>query len=151
MKKEDYSKISKVHNLPQYNELNRDFNIENIEEEDFLLVRICRKITEKIETIVKLLEDILYPTTSLTGLYESKYIEDRDKEKIYKIFKQLVRYLRYSSEVSFSDNEQENAVFVNEFYKDWQKLKPELQIIFSRLKKSWDTESSIKEDLSYLG
>ena len=47
--KEEYEKLKEKHNLPDFKEINNEFEITTIEKEEFLLREIRRKIYEKIE------------------------------------------------------------------------------------------------------
>lgn len=149
--KQEYDKIADKFTLPAFELLNRDFDIESIESSSYLLDKIRMKITEKTVALSKLLEETIYPDSGFSSLYESKYIKDKDKEKVYKLFKNLMKYNRYSYEVSFNNEDSKIAEFIIEFYGVWEKSKPELSKLFSILKTSWDIDTNIKEDLSYFG
>ena len=59
--KENYLKFAKKFSLPSYDELNNDFEISSIEEEQFLIRAVRRKIAEKMDIYAKIIETILMP------------------------------------------------------------------------------------------
>jgi hypothetical protein len=149
--KKNYAVLAEKYKLPDYNTLNKEFDIEDIGETDFFLNKIRAKIVDKIDSYLKVLEGFLQPDTTLSNLYESKYIDEDTKERVYQIFKTLMKFYRYSIEVALINDEAENANFIKSFYSAWISLKPELIELMKSLGKLWESESSIKEDLTYLG
>ncbi|MBN2422989.1 hypothetical protein JXB41_07220 [Candidatus Woesearchaeota archaeon] len=146
-----YKELAQKYSLPDFQELNRYFYIEDIEKTDFLLNKIRDKITEKIDEYIKIIETVLQPDTNLANLYEYRYVDERKKDRIYRVFKKLMKYYRYSTEISLINEDEMNAEFIRTFYNEWTQLKQEIINILKILRNSWDIESNIKEDLSYFG
>ena len=71
---EVYKKLQKKYALPNYKELNKNFEIAYIEDPFFLLRSIRRRIHEKIVFFAKVSEKILFPNqTLMIEMYESKF------------------------------------------------------------------------------
>ncbi|MBD3203045.1 hypothetical protein GF327_02025 [Candidatus Woesearchaeota archaeon] len=146
-----YKKLKDKYRLPEYDELDREFLIGDIEKKDYLLERIRKLIEEKIRSMIDILENILQPDSNLINIYEYKFIDDGKKQEVYKIFKKFVMYLRLCEEASILKQEQKTAEFISKFYSDYSHLKKETVSIVRLLKESWEKESNIKEELNYLG
>ena len=61
--KKDYDAIRAKHNLPDFNSLNREFEIEKLQETetDFLLRSVRRTISEKVNVIMRFVELMVMP------------------------------------------------------------------------------------------
>jgi len=150
--KEKYNQLKKKYALPSYEELNQDFNLEDINtESELVLQNVRRKIYEKIDYYAELIESVLQPESSLANMYEAHYTEDDEKNKAYAIFKKLLYILRYSKLVALDNNEEDNAKFIKEVYTEWNSSKKDIKYLIKRLLEIWKIESDIKEDLNYMG
>ncbi len=149
--KEAYAALQAKHGLPGFDELNNEFEIDDIEKSSFMLSKIRIRMTEKIDEYLKTLEGILQPEASLSSLYESKYVEDSVKERIYKVFKHLMLFFRWSTEAALENTDEASAAFIKGFYPEWMDMKHEMLKLIRTLRNCWTLETSIKEDLSYLG
>jgi len=149
--KKDYEVLKAKYSLPDFESINNEFEISSIENKDFLLKEIRRKMTERLEFYIKMLESILQPdTASLSSMHECKFVEDREKEGIYNTYKKLMIIDRNSIIASFGD-EKENAGFIKKTFEEWTKLKNDIKPIIEKIKSAWEKETDIKEDLGYLG
>lgn len=149
--KEKYSELKKeFSNLPEYKELDNEFEISDIEG-SFILRNIRRKIIEKVECYSKIIEELLQPENNLINMYETKVFADSEKEDIYNILKKLMFFTRLSAETALKAEEKEDVDFLVNFYKEWIELKPDLLRLVSRIKDSWEKETELKEDLGYFG
>lgn len=150
--KEKYAILKKKYQLPEYDQMNLDFEIEDIiPETDLLLGSIRHKMTDKIEYYAKMIESRLQPESSLGDLYEAHNIDDDEKNDAYSIFKKLMYAIRNSSLVGLENKEDENAKFIKETFVLWDSAKKDLQLHLSKLLSLWKKETDIKDDLSYLG
>jgi hypothetical protein len=150
--KEKYELLRKKHNLPGFDELNREFDIEEISDETQLLAqKIREKIHEKFESYARMFESMLQPESSLSDMYEAHYIEDSEKNNAYAVFKRLMKIIRCSSSVAINNTEEENAAFIKDAHHEWNQIKPDVSRQVKRLISIWDKETDIKEDLNYFG
>jgi hypothetical protein len=150
--KERYETLKKKFSLPAYQELNRKFDIEDVDSKtELLLIKIKAKMHEKIEAYAKLFENMLQPDNSLSGLYEARYITEEERKKAFTLFKRLMSILRYSNLVSVNNDDEENADFIKKAFDDLTEMNSDIELLIKRLKEVWGTETNIAEDLSYFG
>jgi len=150
--KEEYNKLKKTYNLPDFENLNIDFHIDDIEELSYIFLQKIRiKITEKIDFYKEIMSTIVQPETNLRDLYEAKYVNDNTKETAYTLFKELMLIIRNSNLVSINNGEEENAKFIIDSYNSYVKLKPSIKTHVAKLKTAWEKDTDIKNDLSYFG
>ena len=149
---EQYSKLKNKYNLPNFQDLDKEFGISSIENDKFLLRETINKIMERVDFFSELLECSLQPdTSSLRSMNESKFFEDKERRIFYILYKKLMVISRESTEVSLKRYEKEEANFINKTFNEWKELKTDLLKFVEKVKDSWKKETNIKEDLGYLG
>ena len=151
--KNQYSELRKKLRLPEFKETDFEFEISDLEETNFLLRAIIRRIAEKLDFYSTMIEEILQPDTSnLYAMHETRYFDDDEKKQMYELYTKLMNFNRQSIEVSLGHNEKEEAEFINNLLNEWKTLKMELLKLVKKIRASWKTEEAdIKEDLGYLG
>jgi hypothetical protein len=149
--KDQYQRVQKKFNLPSFEQLDQEFDIGSLEESNFPLRQIRRQISEVLETYAKLLEELMHPESSISGLYELKELTDADKDALFDNYRHLIRLLRYSLEIALKNSEQDDAAFINDLVKQWPLMRKSLLPLAKKLKDSWEHETAKKEDLGYLG
>jgi len=105
--KEAYKQLKKDSDLPDFDVLNKEFEIITIEPEGFLLREIKRRINEKLSSACDLLTALIQPeSTSLVDLYECRCFDEAEKNKIFALFSNVM-YLKRKineSELLLDDN-----------------------------------------------
>ena len=143
----------KNHKLPEFKELDFEFEISDLEETNFLLKAIIRRMAEKLDFYSTMLEEVLQPDTSnLYAMHETKFFDEDEKKQMYELYTKLMNFNRQSIEVSLEHNEKNEADFINNLLNEWKALKQELLMFVRKMRASWKTEEAdIKDDLGYLG
>lgn len=149
---EEYNKLCKKFKLPKFEEIDREFEISTLENERFLINNILRKIVEKLEVYTEAIGNLVHPdASSLTSMYEIRYFSDDEKNDMYKLFKKLMKINREIVELLLDADEKKEADFLNGFFNEWLNMKNDLKVYISKMKESWEKESTIEEDLGYFG
>lgn len=147
-----YSELRKRLKLPEFREIDAEFEISDLEETNFLLRSAIRRIAEKLDFYTTMLEEILQPDTSnLYAMHETRYFNEDEKKKMYELYSRLMSLNRQSIEVSLSHSEKDGADFISSVLAEWKSLGPELLALVRKIKASWKSEDDSKEDLGYLG
>ncbi len=151
--KQEYSKLSKKYKLPDFNELNREFEIEKIQEKEteFLLREVRRAVSEKIAAFLKFLELFMNPASApLFILISLKDLNASEKEKVEKLYSELVKIELKSISLDIEYKEQEEANFIKDVYKKWKEFKKDLTEICNQLEKI-HSKTSEKKTKNYCG
>ena len=149
---EEYNKLCKKFKLPKFEEIDREFEISTLENERFLINNILRRIVEKLEVYTEAIGNLVHPdASSLTSMYEIRYFSDDEKNDMYKLFKKLMKINREIVELLLDADEKKEADFLNGFFNEWLNMKNDLKVYISKMKESWEKESTIEEDLGYFG
>ncbi|RLE47802.1 hypothetical protein DRJ25_01505 [Candidatus Woesearchaeota archaeon] len=149
--KEKYNKLKKKFTqLPDFDNINKEFDIENTDK--ISLASIRKKIEEKIELCLDALERILNPEpTNLADLYEYKFFTQEEKEYAFKIFKQLMQLYRASLESELTANKEEQAKTINKICAEFPEQREKMIPLIKKSKESWKKDIEHKEILRYMG
>jgi hypothetical protein len=151
MKKELYNKLKIKYKLPEYDELNNEFELSAIEKDDFLLREIGRKIIDKLGNICGTLEGAVSGEAHPIAVIEFGNINESDMKKTMEIYKKLMYHIRHGQEVGVLCDDKKEAEFIKDFFKGWPSLKADIVKIFSKLKDSWKKEADEKDDSNIFG
>jgi len=151
--KEDYKQIQAKYNLPEFDELNDDFNIEKLSEiETESLVReIRRMIADRFYNYLRFVESILNPVNSPMFIFSIvKILTIKEKEKLTEIYKKLAKKEIDLIELDVKFDEQKEITFIKESYKIWQDIKEDMLDIIEVIKQNWDNKLD-KNNKGYFG
>ena len=108
--KKQYQELAKKHKLPDFDRLNLEFEISNIEETSFLLRSILSRIGEKIEFFLGNLGEMLHPDSSnIYSIQEYRFFDESERKNLFDIYRMLMSWSRNSIEVSLMCDEKEEA------------------------------------------
>lgn len=150
MIKDDYNKLKGL-GLPDFDRLNKEFGVSDIEETGFLLRAVRELMVEKVDFYVKILESVIQPETNAVCLFECKVFDDKEKVEVYDLFKKLMSFVRLSAEVALDCDDKRDAAFISDFFDEWLRLKPKLRDKVSKLRVSWQKDVDLKEEFGYFG
>jgi len=148
----EYENLKKKYKLPDFKKLNKEFDLEEIEHDGFLLRRIRNRLYDKVSSFIKILESILYPGSSdMANLYESKFFTEDDMDNVSSLFKKLMLIDRRYLLVDLEEDEYKDSEFINTVYEDWLVLKKDLIKFLEIMKESWKKEDKIPTEKDYFG
>jgi hypothetical protein len=146
-----YTPLAKKYGLPGFAELDREFDLHDEGANTYILRQVLHKIFDKIEFFTKMLEDILHPETTLSGLYESKFFDENKKGEFFQTYKRLMAVNRQSITAYAQSTEESEAESIKKAWKEWTGSKEELSKIAQALSKGWEEETDTIEQLNYMG
>ncbi len=150
--KNTYEKFVKKYDLPSYDELNSEFEIEKLDREIDKILRAFRKlIMEKIVNSMTFLEMLINPINSprMYLPYISSMSID-DKKIIDSTYSELADLSLLSLDLEIDSNEKGEADLIKKVYDKWVSLKPRFRKILENMKKPRDFNNN-KKDRSYFG
>lgn len=144
--KKDYEKVQRKHDLPSFEELNKDFQVEKIAEveTDFLIREIRKFMSDKFSNYLRFIEAVLQPVNTPMFIFSIiKSIGVEEKKKLTDIYKKLVKIEVRVIELDIKFFEEKEAEFIKEFYEVWQEIKKDMLEIVESIKKNWDNKSEV--------
>lgn len=153
MVKEAYNKLKKKYPvLPDYDDLNNEFEISSIENAEFLLREIRRKIGELFSAVMERLAVVLQPENiSISEFYEFRCFTADEKTKLFVLFKELRFQYRHFTHLDLLLDEKKDAESIRVSLKFWKEFRKKLLPYFLALEQCWTKEYDEKEILEYLG
>ena len=117
--KKEYEVFRQKYNLPEFYELNKFFDIEEVDiETDFLLRKIRRVITERISGYSRFADFVLNPSNAPMFFFKIlKKLENKDKEILGNIYEILgkIEIDMLSLDLDYSENKE--ADFIKNVFK----------------------------------
>ncbi len=147
-----YKPLQEKYQLPEFSELNKLFDIEDIDPDtEFLLRKIRRTISDKIANYLRFTEIVLNPSNAPMFFFKIlKKLNSEDKEALTKIYEQLGKSELKMLSLDIEYDEQKEADFINETYKSFtEEIKEEFLKVIEKLNNG--EENSVKINGSYLG
>jgi len=146
-----YNKLKEKYSLPDFDELNNEFELSTIECEEFLLRKIRKKIADKINAMCEFLEGLLSPDTTMANLYEYKAFDDDERKKIFELYKRLKVLEKLALELSLNRDDEKDAKFIKDVFSLWNKIKTEITTFIKKIKDFWENESTKEYKAGYFG
>lgn len=141
--KKNYKNLQEKHNLPEFEKLNADFNIEKISstETDFLAREIRKFIADKFSGYLRFIENLLHPVDGSMFIFTIiKSLGIEEKKKLSEIYKKLAHSEITIIELDIDFHEEKEVKFIRESYELWREIKKDLLNLIGHIKKNWDVK-----------
>jgi len=141
--KEKYRTLQIKYNLPSFEKLNEDFQIEKATESetDFILKEVRKSVTDKFFNYLRFIESILTPTNAPMFVFAiTKTLGVKEREKMIELYKKIAKVDIDLIELDIEYSEEKEANSIKKYYEMWQDIKKELLEIVGVIKKNWDTK-----------
>jgi hypothetical protein len=151
--KEDYKKVEEKFELPSFDKLEEDFDMEKIldKEEGILIRDVRRVILEKLSGYLHLFETLINPTSPPVFVFSfMKNLSEQDKKEIKEIYKELSRLQIETIKLDTIFDEKKEANFIKNAYSQWQNLKKRIYGLVEIFEKEFEKSNETKEK-SYFG
>ena len=151
MEKETYDIIAKQHDLPSFEDMEREFEISLCEEGVFPLKDLIKTVQDMIDSQIKHLEELMQPDANLSTMFELENLSDADKKKTYDLFKRLMFLLREMQELHLRNEEAPQATFLKNVFPEWKSIKQELLTLLEKQKNYWRMLKKVEQGPGYFG
>lgn len=150
--KKKYESYIKKYGIPNFEEINNDFDIAKIDYDSLNLLRDVRKTMNlKFSSLMQFVELLLNPSNGSTfNMYLVRGINGSEKEILNELFNSLGRIEIDAFYLDIVYSEEKEADFIKANFEEWQKLKPKLSKVVDSLKVNW-TKDSGRKTKSYFG
>ena len=151
--KEKYEEYKKKFNLPSFYDLNKVFDIEELDcESDFFLRKIRRYISEKLGGYMRFVEILLNPSNSPIYFFKLiKKLDENDKETLNQMYEGLGKIEVETISLDLDYNETKEADFIKKLFKMYnEELREKLLKIIRKLGNGLD-EKKKDTNGSYFG
>jgi len=153
--KEKYEVLRQKYSLPDFNDLNKVFDIEELDSEsDFLIRKIRRFMSEKLAGYMRFIEILLNPSNAPIYFFKLiKKLDEIDRETLNLMYESLGKIEVETISLDLSYNEEKEVDFIKKLYRVYN---DEIRIkLLEVLKRLGNGEGEKKKDLngdgSYFG
>ena len=151
--KKKYEKLKVKYNLPNFETLNEEFEIEKLQERDTetLSREIRRTMMDKNVNYLKFIEMFMNPSSApMFFLVLVKSLNGDERKLLEELYRELGRHEIKSIALDNEYDEKRDVEFIKRFYKDWQEIKKKFGKIMSAVEEAWERKSD-KSEKGYLG
>ena len=148
---EHYDEFAKKYDLPSFEEMESNFEISSMSDEEDFGRALLKKIQSHIDFYVSLLEDFIQPDATLGTMREASVLSSSDMILINQLYSKFMYRSRSVLLLNIDYSEHESMVFVKDFYSDWVILKKDIYDVVERVRKVWNGNVKVKEDRGYFG
>jgi len=151
--KETYKILQEKYGLPDFDQLNTEFQIEKVAEyeTDFILKEIREITTNKFLNYLRFIESILNPSNSPMFMFAIvKTLGTKERETLSEMYKKIAKIEIDLIELDLEYSETKEADSIKKYYEMWRGIKKELLEIVEVIKKNWDVKEENGKG-NYLG
>ena len=141
--KKEYNKLKLIYKqLPDFEEVERDFEITAIEKGDLFSKRLRRRLVDKIVFFCKIIENLIYPSLqNPLSAYEASFFNDEERQEMGALHKQLMIFERKSLILDVEGSDEDKDIdFVMGLFGKWENFKKELSKIVNKMSESWQKD-----------
>lgn len=151
--KKDYADVEKRLDLPSFDKMQEDFDIEKLSEKEggFLVRDIRRIVGEKIGAYLHFFETLSNPSSPPMFVFSFlKGLSESDKKEIKEIYKDLSRMQIRLIKLDTIYSEKEEVDFIKKTFEKWQDMKKKISSLVEIFEKEFE-KSSVEKEKSYFG
>lgn len=144
---QEYEVLAKKYDLPKFEEMLEDFDIEKIceKETSFLAREIRRIINEKISAYVHLFETLINPQGPPMFVFKIlKNMSAEEKQEIQEFYKILSKYQIKIMKLDTVYSEEAEIKFVKESFQMWQEQKQKIFKLFKAFETNFENDDQSK-------
>lgn len=149
--KQKYEELQKKYNFPRYEEMVSDFDIDSIGKEDNIIRETLKKMFDKIDFYSRTMESLVQPDSTYGTMKEASSLSVTEQAMVRKLYVELMYLTRQFTLHGLEYKEEESAKFINQIYKQWKSLKPELKLILQKIMEAWKKQHETQHDKGYFG
>jgi Ser/Thr protein kinase RdoA (MazF antagonist) len=149
--KEAYNKLKEKQNLPSFEAIHKDFEIENIESDEDILREIIKEMHSTIDFYSRILENLIQPDSKLCDMREAGNLTKEDQATITELYRLCMLLNRSLLLVDLDYEENDAAKTITDTHRDWQDVKKQLKIILTKMRDTWMEQSKKETYGGYYG
>ncbi len=152
--KKDYEKFRKKYDLPRFEEMNREFHVEKVadQETEMLHWEIKRLLGDKLSNYMRFIENLLNPVNVPIFIFSIvKVLTDSEKRMLSEIYKKLMKNELMFIQSDLCASEEKDAEFIKNSFSLWQDIKENLEKILGKVGGKWENSKIEPVKKDYFG
>jgi hypothetical protein len=149
--KDEYDKLRKQYNLPSFNDLDKEFDLSCVEQENRVLPETRDRLKDRLDLGLAIIDKVVHPDTgSVISMIEHSFFDDDEKNSAWALAKRIMVLKRSITEASLLNDEKIDVTIIKQIYEQWPSIKQVLLGFVTKMKSSWEEQQASKENLRYL-
>lgn len=150
--KEAYDVLRKKFNLPSFEEADAVLDLSALEHEHSILRDLRHRVQDRLEFVVAVVDTVFQPdANNVRAMMESGFFNDAEKSEAIRLSQHMMVLWRSLTEAELLNEDRADAELVKLLVGEWPELKKAVLPFVLKMKKSWKSAESHKNDLGYLG
>jgi hypothetical protein len=144
--KKDYEIIREKYNLPSFQEMNENFQIEKVIEceTEFLIKEIRKNVSEKFSNYLRFVEILLHPVSAPIFVFSVlKAMTLDEKNKLTKAYTELAKLEISAIKLDLVFSEEKEAEFIKDSYEIWKRIREDILEVIEIIEKNWDNKIEV--------
>lgn len=147
-----YEKLAGEKELPSYDALNKEFDLDIIDDSEKQVLReVAKRMAEKHDTYAHFLEGLLHPESTIASMQESNAFTDAERENMILLLKKIMLTFRTYSLCELDGNDAQFTAFIAATWTNWPDLKAQMRDIVVKVRDAWSKDETVVTDFGYLG
>lgn len=141
--KEKYKLLKEKYSLPDFKELNENFQIEKIAEieTEFILKEVRRFMTDKFFNYLRFIESLINPTNAPMFVFAiAKTLGVGEREKLVEIYKKITKIELDLIDFDLYYSEEKEAESIKNYWTFWNEIKKQLFDVIEVVRKNLDNK-----------
>jgi len=144
-----YESLRKKYKLPSWKWVQKNFYF--IPDETPLIMQIEKRITEKLQELIDMLEPLIIVNENYINFIERKILTKKKREKLFEVYKKLKFLVFEHNKLSISYNEKEQIEWIKTVESIWEYIRTEMEDAFDILSKGWKNYKKKEVKTDYYG
>jgi hypothetical protein len=149
--KEEYAVLQEKYDLPNFEDLDRDFEISDIDTDKNILREIIKEMHSQIEFYSRILESIIQPDSKFADMKEAENFTADDHKIIYEIYRNFMFINRTLILTNLEYSQESASREISNAYSNFQDIKKNLLFILTKMKDTWKIEKQKEPHGGYYG
>jgi hypothetical protein len=149
--RDEYLKLKSKYSLPDYDSLDKDFEIGEIDPDENILREILKEMHEQIDFYSRLLENLIQPDSKLSDMKEAGNFTQEDQDLILELYRKCMLMNRTLLLTNLEYNDDEAAKNIIHMHKEWQDIKKDLKHILTKMRDTWKQDTKKETHGGYYG
>jgi hypothetical protein len=147
-----YGELKKKHTLPDFADLDKEFEISKLEKPAFLLREIRDLISERMHDLSHVLEPWVQPdVNAFTTIFEYRTLNESERREVFAQFKKLMALRRACLDAELAVDDVQDAALITRAMNEWPGIRKALRPIIQKIMAAWPKPSERQEVVGYFG
>lgn len=145
------NKLKDIFGNEIYDELNNVFELSDLEEDEFVVREVRRKIIEKFAGMIGSLDNFLNPDSTYIQMFDAHALVDKDRNEIMTLIAVFGAQLKLHKLLEYKPNKEDDKAFCISSLGLYKENVDSVCKILEKVKISYDKIDNEKQNINYLG